>query len=83
LSAVACAANPNDVKRAPTSYQIAKNCHTSVELSEKYYASYLKNTQDEAAINVRKSKVRTVRRHDEQTIFAVAVFVWPMVMSAL
>ena len=48
-----------------------------------YYASYLKNTQDEAAINVRKSKVRTVRRYDEQTIFAVAVFVWPMVMSAL
>jgi hypothetical protein len=42
-----------------TSYQIAKYCHTSVELSEKYYASHLKNTLDEAAVNVRKSKVRT------------------------
>jgi hypothetical protein len=83
LSAVACTVKAHGVKRAPTSYQIAKNCRTSVELSEKYYASYLKNTLDEAAINVRKSKVRTIRRYNEQTIFAVAVFVWPMVMSAL
>ena len=40
-------------------YQIAKNCRTSVEMIEKYYASHLKNTLDAAAINVRKSKVRT------------------------
>ena len=37
-------------------YQIAKNCRTSVEMIEKYYASHLKNTLDAAAINVRKSK---------------------------
>jgi integrase len=41
-------------------YQIAKNCRTSVEMIEKYYASHLKNMLDAAAINVRKSKVRSV-----------------------
>ncbi len=37
-------------------YQIAKNCRTSVEMIEKYYASHIKNTLDAAAINVRKNK---------------------------
>lgn len=35
-------------------YQVAKNCRTSVEMIEKYYASHIKNTLDAAAINVRK-----------------------------
>lgn len=37
-------------------YQIAKNCRTSVEMIEKYYASHLKTSLDAAAINVRKPK---------------------------
>lgn len=37
-------------------YQIAKNCRTSVEMIEKYYAAHLKTTLDASAINVRKSK---------------------------
>lgn len=37
-------------------YQIAKNCRTSVEVIEKYYAAHLKTTLDAAAINVRKSR---------------------------
>jgi hypothetical protein len=37
-------------------YQIAKNCRTSVEMIEKFYASHIKNTLDAAAINVRKLK---------------------------
>jgi integrase len=37
-------------------YQIAKNCRTSVEMIEKYYASHIKNTLDAAAINVRRLK---------------------------
>jgi len=37
-------------------YQIAKNCRTSVEMIETYYASHIKNTLDAAAINVRKPK---------------------------
>ena len=37
-------------------YQIAKNCRTSVEMIENYYASHIKNTLDAAAINVRKAK---------------------------
>jgi integrase len=35
-------------------YQIAKNCRTSVEMIEKFYASHIKNTLDAAAINVRR-----------------------------
>ncbi len=35
-------------------YQIAKNCRTSVEMIEKYYASHIKNMIDTAAINVRR-----------------------------
>ena len=35
-------------------YQIAKNCRTSVEMIEKYYASHIKNTLNAAAINVRR-----------------------------
>jgi integrase len=37
-------------------YQIAKNCRTSVEMIEKYYASHIKTMLDAAAINVRKSR---------------------------
>jgi integrase len=37
-------------------YQIAKNCRTSVEMIEKYYASHIKTRLDAAAINVRRPK---------------------------
>jgi integrase len=37
-------------------YQVAKNCRTSVEMIEKYYAAHIKNTIDASAINVRKLK---------------------------
>lgn len=37
-------------------YQIAKNCRTSVEMIEKYYASHIANTLDAAAINVMRSQ---------------------------
>ncbi len=37
-------------------YQIAKNCRTSVEMIEKFYASHIKNALDAAAINVRRPK---------------------------
>ena len=37
-------------------YQIAKNCRTSVEMIEKFYARHIKNWLDAAAINVRKDK---------------------------
>ena len=37
-------------------YQIAKNCRTSVEMIEKYYASHISTTLDAAAINVRRKK---------------------------
>ncbi|WFU79398.1 site-specific integrase [Bradyrhizobium sp. CIAT3101] len=36
-------------------YQIAKNCRTSVEMIERYYASHIKNQLDAAAINVKRA----------------------------
>jgi integrase len=45
-------------------YQIAKNCRTSVEMIEKFYASHIKNTLDAAAINVRKPKKRKKEQQD-------------------
>lgn len=35
-------------------YQIAKNCRTSVEMIEKFYAAHIKNMIDAAAVNVRR-----------------------------
>jgi integrase len=35
-------------------FQIAKNCRTSVEMMEKYYASHIKTSIDAAAVNVRR-----------------------------
>jgi integrase len=51
-------------------YQIAKNCRTSVEMIEKFYASHIKNTLDAAAINVRRAKplskpAKEARRRDK------------------
>ncbi|WP_293881417.1 hypothetical protein [Sphingomonas sp.] len=37
-------------------YQVAKNCRTSVEMIEKYYASHIKNMLDASAINVRRAR---------------------------
>jgi len=37
-------------------YQIAKNCRTSVEMIEKYYASHIATSLDAAAINVKRPK---------------------------
>ncbi len=40
-------------------YQIAKNCRTSVDMIEQFYAAHLKNTLDASAINVRKPKKKS------------------------
>jgi integrase len=45
-------------------YQIAKNCRTSVEMIEKFYAAHIKTTLDAAAINVRRSKPVAPSRND-------------------
>jgi integrase len=37
-------------------YQIAKNCRTSVEMIEKFYAAHIKNVIDAAAVNVRRDR---------------------------
>jgi len=46
-------------------YQIAKNCRTSVEMIEKYYAAHIKTTLDASAINVRKPSLRTRLRQPD------------------
>ena len=43
-------------------YQIAKNCRTSVEMIEKFYAAHIKSTLDAASINVRRPKPVPVRK---------------------
>jgi integrase len=47
-------------------YQIAKNCRTSVEMIEKYYASHIKDRLDAAAINVRKRRSKTKEKPKKQ-----------------
>jgi integrase len=42
-------------------YQIAKNCRTSVEMIQKFYAVHIKNTLDAASINVVRSRKRRER----------------------
>jgi integrase len=37
-------------------YQIAKNCRTSVEMIEKFYAAHIKTTLDAASINVMRAR---------------------------
>jgi len=37
-------------------YQIAKNCRTSVEMIERYYAAHLKTQFDASAINIRRPR---------------------------
>ena len=41
-------------------HQIAKNCRTSLEMIEKYYASHIKTSLDASAINVRKPKIKRI-----------------------
>ena len=41
-------------------YQVARNCRTSVEMIEKFYAAHIKTSLDAAAINVMRPK----RRHN-------------------
>jgi integrase len=40
-------------------YQVAKNCRTSVEMIEKFYAAHIKSTLDAASINVRRPKPKS------------------------
>ena len=46
-------------------YQIAKNCRTSVEMIEKYYASHIKTRIDAAAINVMRTKKKKNGRKEK------------------
>lgn len=51
-------------------YQIAKNCRTSVEMIEKYYASHIKTRLDAAAINVmrpHKTDAKTNKKNDKRS----------------
>ena len=43
-------------------YAIAKNCRTSVEMIEKYYANHIKHMIDASAVNVRRRKPLTKER---------------------
>jgi integrase len=44
-------------------YQIAKNCRTSVQMIEEFYASHIKNMVDASIVNVRRPKTRAVAKN--------------------
>jgi integrase len=46
-------------------YQVAKNCRTSVEMIEKYYASHIANSIDASAVNVRKIRKKKAKSAEE------------------
>ena len=46
-------------------YQVAKNCRTSVEMIEKYYAAHIKNAIDASAVNVRRERRNLVLPKEE------------------
>jgi integrase len=48
-------------------YQIAKNCRTSVEMIEKYYAAHIKNMIDASAVNVRRQRSNDRAQSAERT----------------
>jgi integrase len=49
-------------------YQIAKNCRTSVEMIEKFYAAHIKSTLDAASINVRRPKPVSSKKQAESRV---------------
>lgn len=49
-------------------YQIAKNCRTSVEMIEKFYAAHIKSTLDAASINIRRAKPPAARKQTAQPV---------------
>lgn len=46
-------------------YQIAKNCRTSVEMIEKFYAAHIKTMLDASAINIRRGTIARERKRRE------------------
>ena len=48
-------------------YQIAKNCRTSVEMIEKYYAAHIKTKLDAAAINIMRPKPKHIRKNQPRS----------------
>jgi hypothetical protein len=48
-------------------YQIAKNCRTSVEMIEKYYAAHIKTQLDATAINIMRPKPRQKKKSAENS----------------
>lgn len=49
-------------------YQVAKNCRTSVEMIEKYYAAHLKDIIDTSLVNVRREKSRRANKSGKKTL---------------
>ena len=48
-------------------YQIAKNCRTSVEMIEKYYAAHIKTNLDAAAVNIMRPKKKSKKKKQDES----------------
>jgi hypothetical protein len=49
-------------------YQIAKNCRTSVEIIEKYYASHIKTSLDKTSLDAAVINVRPRAKRAKQAV---------------
>ena len=47
-------------------YEIAKNCRTSIEMIENYYASHIKTSLDASAINRTSPEKKKLPKDDSQ-----------------
>jgi hypothetical protein len=48
------------VPEAAVTVQVAKNCPTSVQMIEQFYASHIKNMVDASVVNVRRPRSQRV-----------------------
>ena len=62
-------------------YQIAKNCRTSVEMIENFYAAHIKTTLDASAINVKKGNPGRTEKPQKIVDFKVCCFVLARTIS--
>ena len=62
-------------------YQIAKNCRTSVEMIEKYYAAHIETSLDAAAINVMRAQEKQEKQESDRFAKAIVVASRQVVIS--
>jgi hypothetical protein len=63
-------------------YPLAKNCSTSVEMIQKFYADHIKNMLDASSINVRKERQKIKQVEDDAEASPLANLAFAISLSA-